>query len=377
MKVALGSGAPHRSIDGLPRCFPVRRVVLRPRGCPWVPRCAPRASPAPGAVVVSVTDRPSSAPVSARCRPRPPTRVHSKAGLAPSGRRRGRRPFEQPARRCTAPAIGASTSPPLPGTPVRAANDGSSRSPARSPARCTSWSRTTAGCARRTRSSPRSPCTRAGDLHARRRRRHLGGAGDDDHDGAVLHFGLRVGDRYVDPMLLFRPDDLTKLVRLVPTDRSSTSSRGLRLTSAVSCQRRCTYRSRAAPRPERIAGTTTTAAAVTTSRSSVVSSTRRATSAAGSATDRARRSMPGLDVLDAVTDVAGDVLDGLRVPLRATLEELRSSRPSSRPSWPRTPIGHARARRRRDRPPLRRHRHRRVLRRRARRPTAPGDRRIA
>ena len=44
-----------------------------------------------------------------------------------------------------------------------------------------------------------------------------GGTGED-HDGTVLHFGLHVGDRYVDPMLLFRPADLTKLVHLVPAD---------------------------------------------------------------------------------------------------------------------------------------------------------------
>jgi hypothetical protein len=38
------------------------------------------------------------------------------------------------------------------------------------------------------------------------------------HDGSVLHFGLRVGDTYVDPMMLFRPPDLTKLVHLAPAD---------------------------------------------------------------------------------------------------------------------------------------------------------------
>ena len=43
-----------------------------------------------------------------------------------------------------------------------------------------------------------------------------GGTGDN-HDGSVLHFGLRVGDRYVDPLLLFRPPDLTKVVHLAPT----------------------------------------------------------------------------------------------------------------------------------------------------------------
>ncbi len=43
------------------------------------------------------------------------------------------------------------------------------------------------------------------------------GNGPDEHVG-VLHFGLRVGDRYVDPMVLFVPSDLTRLIRLVAVD---------------------------------------------------------------------------------------------------------------------------------------------------------------
>jgi hypothetical protein len=42
-----------------------------------------------------------------------------------------------------------------------------------------------------------------------------GGVGDG-HGSGILHFGVRIGDRYVDPMVLFRPRDLTQLVRLVP-----------------------------------------------------------------------------------------------------------------------------------------------------------------
>lgn len=42
-----------------------------------------------------------------------------------------------------------------------------------------------------------------------------GGTGEA-HAGGVVHFGVRVGDRYIDPMLLFGPTDLTELVRLVP-----------------------------------------------------------------------------------------------------------------------------------------------------------------
>jgi peptidase M23-like protein/putative serine esterase DUF676 len=42
-----------------------------------------------------------------------------------------------------------------------------------------------------------------------------GGRGEG-HGPGVLHFGARIGDRYIDPMLLFGPTDLTQLVRLVP-----------------------------------------------------------------------------------------------------------------------------------------------------------------
>lgn len=44
-----------------------------------------------------------------------------------------------------------------------------------------------------------------------------GGAGEG-HAPGILHFGVRVGERYVDPMLLFRPRDLTAMVHLVPAD---------------------------------------------------------------------------------------------------------------------------------------------------------------
>ncbi|MFN8025241.1 MAG: peptidoglycan DD-metalloendopeptidase family protein [Acidimicrobiia bacterium] len=39
---------------------------------------------------------------------------------------------------------------------------------------------------------------------------------DSGHDGASLHFGLRVGDDYVDPMALFAPVDLAAVVHLAP-----------------------------------------------------------------------------------------------------------------------------------------------------------------
>jgi hypothetical protein len=37
------------------------------------------------------------------------------------------------------------------------------------------------------------------------------------HDGTVVHFGLRSGDTYVDPMLLLQPIDLATVVHLAPT----------------------------------------------------------------------------------------------------------------------------------------------------------------
>lgn len=42
-----------------------------------------------------------------------------------------------------------------------------------------------------------------------------GGTGEG-HDGRVLHFGLRAGDRYLDPMQLFAPDALDTIVALAP-----------------------------------------------------------------------------------------------------------------------------------------------------------------
>ena len=54
---------------------------------------------------------------------------------------------------------------------------------------------------------------------------HTGGTdADSGHDVGVVHFGLRVGERYVDPMALFRHRDVRDLVRLVPADGPLTDS---------------------------------------------------------------------------------------------------------------------------------------------------------
>ena len=44
-----------------------------------------------------------------------------------------------------------------------------------------------------------------------------GGQGEQ-HDGTVLHFGLRIGDTYVDPIQLFMGVDLPARVHLAPLD---------------------------------------------------------------------------------------------------------------------------------------------------------------
>jgi hypothetical protein len=45
-----------------------------------------------------------------------------------------------------------------------------------------------------------------------------------DHDGTVVHFGLRLGVRYVDPMSLFAPVDLAAVVHLAPAGDTGDSS---------------------------------------------------------------------------------------------------------------------------------------------------------
>jgi len=126
------------------------------------------------------------------------------------------RPFEEPASRYGPGHRGADLAAP-PGTVVRAANDG-----------VVSFAGNVAG-------TLHAVVAHGGDLRTSysflarvdvrtgqtvRRGDPLGitGGAGDQHAGDVLHLGLRVGDRYVDPMQLFDPTDLTELVRLVPTD---------------------------------------------------------------------------------------------------------------------------------------------------------------
>lgn len=59
---------------------------------------------------------------------------------------------------------------------------------------------------------------RTGDRVARGQVVGFAGGSGPEHEPGALHFGLRLGDRYLDPQRLFVACDLTQLVRLVPVD---------------------------------------------------------------------------------------------------------------------------------------------------------------
>ena len=61
---------------------------------------------------------------------------------------------------------------------------------------------------------------RAGDRVARGQVVGAAGATGPEHEAGGLHFGVRLGDRYVNPQQLFAACDLTHLVRLIPADEA-------------------------------------------------------------------------------------------------------------------------------------------------------------
>jgi Peptidase family M23 len=131
------------------------------------------------------------------------------------------RPFEQPASVYGVGHRGVDLAA-APGTPVRAANDGVV-SFAGTVAGTLHVTITHAGNLRTSYSFLSAVSVRTGQVVARGDIvGAAGGAGaepgDPHHGAGMLHFGLRIGDRYVDPMVLFRPTDLTHLVRLVPAE---------------------------------------------------------------------------------------------------------------------------------------------------------------
>src|SRR5947208_1524190 len=107
------------------------------------------------------------------------------------------RPFDAPASEYAAGHRGVDFAA-APGTPVRAANDGVV-SFAGSVAGTLHVTIAHAGNVRTSYSFLSSVSVRAGERVARGDIVGLSGGVGPDHDGTVLHLGLRIGDRYVDP----------------------------------------------------------------------------------------------------------------------------------------------------------------------------------
>ena len=109
------------------------------------------------------------------------------------------------------------------GSPVRAANDG-----------VVSFAGTVAGAVhvvvaheggiRTSYSFLTSADVRVGQRVSRGQVVGRAGGSGDAHGAGILHFGVRIGERYLDPMLLFRPRDLTQIVRLVPPEELAAAS---------------------------------------------------------------------------------------------------------------------------------------------------------
>ena len=126
------------------------------------------------------------------------------------------RPFEEPVSRYGPGHRGADFEV-APGTAVRAANDGVV-SFAGSVAGALHVVVAHAGGLRTSYSFLSRVDVRAGQSVRRGDTVGATGGNGDGHGPGVFHLGLRIGDRYIDPMQLFGPPDLTRLVRLVPTD---------------------------------------------------------------------------------------------------------------------------------------------------------------
>jgi hypothetical protein len=246
-------------------------------------------------------------------------------------------PFEEPASVYGAGHRGADLAA-APGTPVRAANDGVV-SFAGSVAGTLHVTITHAGGLRTSYSFLSAVAVREGQPVARGDViGATGGVGPDhdgSHDGTVLHLGLRIGDRYVDPMQLFRPNDLTKLVHLVPADAPDETP------WSPAHERRSLETSLrlAAPGPGG-ASAVTDADECDTDLPLVGDAVDAVCDVGSWLGDHADAAVDaGIRFVDATTDLASDVLDDLRESAKATVAEMRSLAPVAASALARTPPG--------------------------------------
>jgi hypothetical protein len=219
-----------------------------------------------------------------------------------------------------------------PGTPVRAANDGEVTF-AGSVAGTLHVTVAHAGGLRTSYSFLASVAVHTGQTVARGDVLGTTGGTGPDHDGSVLHLGLRLGDRYLDPMLLFRPADLTKMVRLVPADAPQESS----WTPAR--ERRDLQSSLHLPVPGGTTGYTdsdscdTDLPLIGDAVDAVCDVGTWLGDQAGAAVDA------GVGFLDATTDLASEALDGLRSTAHAAVDAMGKLSAVAASAMARTPAG--------------------------------------
>ena len=248
------------------------------------------------------------------------------------------RPFEEPSGRYGAGHRGADLAAP-PGTPVRAAGDGVV---VFSGAIAGSWHVTVLHDhgLRTSYSFLSSVSVREGRTVGRGDVIGVSGGIDPDsgHDGAVLHLGLRVGERYVDPMSLFGPVDLASVVHLAPAGDTGDGS------WSPAAERRALVGALALPAS---ASPSASPSASTSDRadcgdsllipSAVVDAV---CDVGGWVGDHAVDAVDaGLDWLRSVTGIAADAIEALRAPALRALAGMRDVAAGAAAIFARTPVG--------------------------------------
>lgn len=246
------------------------------------------------------------------------------------------RPFEAPAGPYGAGHRGADLSAP-PGTPVRAAGDGTVVFVGRI-AGSLHVTVLHGGGLRTSYSFLSEVSVREGTAVSRGD--PLGAAGgtdpDSGHDGSVLHFGLRVGDRYVDPMSLFAPVDLAAVVHLAPAGDTGDGSwspavERRALAGSLAVPAGATRTSSVSARSEHDCGDSVPLPSVLVDAVCDVGSW--VGDHAGAALDA------GIDWLGAVTGLADDALSTLRGSAIDALRTMRDAASATADSLARTPAG--------------------------------------